>query len=261
MMNVLIPGSLDEAVMHYRKDPQHTRYLAGGTQVNRLGRSQSLYQGVLISSLVDADIIREDKRLTIGAGATLQDLVDHAQVPESLKRACLFAQSRTLRCMATVGGNIASVRDDSYLLPLLGALNGEVQFHDGESMALDIYLGERREPSGSIITRVVIPDCTIPVFLERASRSSQTKPALTVACSLGDQFRVYCSAAGQFMRRLQEVEQLAEQSADDQRIISLVQRTIHPADDITGTGRYKQYLAGVLIAQGLQELKGKRKEV
>ena len=262
MMNIMRPGSLAEAVDQFRKDPEHTRYIAGGTEVNRQGHSQSLYQGILIFPLLDASISRKGKGLSIGAGAVLQDLADHPEVPSALRKAAKYAVSRTLRCMATVGGNIAAARDDSYLLPVLAASRAELHLSDGQVLLVDTYLGEQADLAGSIITKVVLPDCSRPVYLERVARSSQTKAALSIACSIDDEgFSIYCSAAGQRIRRLHEVESAAAQSAVSQaQMISLVQRTFHPADDITGSTAYKQYLAGVYITQALEELQAQRGE-
>ncbi len=246
--------SLDHALELYRADPAHTRFLAGGTQLHRLGGDRKCSREIVLQGVTDGEIRRKDKKtLTIGAAAVFQDLADHPEIPPVLKDACLSAQSRTLRQMATIGGNIAAGLDESYLLPALAVLNARVRVYQEGSTAEEIPVEAFRE---GLITHVIIPDITVPAVQRRISRSSQTKAAVTAACSWGTEIRAAVSAVRCGLVVLQNTGALLDQGAvrDDQELADLAAGEFDPGDDFTGSREYKQYTAGVLLGQFLRTL-------
>ena len=99
-------------------------FLAGGTEVNRLGSDAAAKAETLISlkRCAGMDRIETDgENVRIGAMCTFQQLIESDKIPAYLKEAAYFMASRTKRNMATIGGNIAALRDDSYLIPVLSA--------------------------------------------------------------------------------------------------------------------------------------------
>ncbi len=252
---VCIPGSLEEALQAWN---EHTRYLSGGTELNRNTKGSPGFGLLYIKPLLSASISSSGNSLIIGAGAVLQDIIDHAEVPEGLKSGCRNAASRTLRCMATIGGNIASARDDSYLLPVLAVYHAQVVLLDtqGGIQKIDVeqYAALRDSYFGAVITEVMIPDTSLAVRQKRFSRSTQGKASVTAAVSLGSRLRIFASASGTGLVRLKQAETAGD---DEQEIAGAVAAEFSPTDDISGTKEYKQYLSSTAVYMFLQELTGK----
>ncbi|MBQ7508284.1 MAG: FAD binding domain-containing protein, partial [Spirochaetales bacterium] len=125
-------------------------FLAGGTEINRLGSPVDARTLISIGRLQELDGISVlDDCIRIGAMCTFQDVIDSREVPSFLKEACLFMGSRTKRNMATIGGNIAAARTDSYLCATLLACHAGLLLADGEGKQIRRcvkgYLEDRKQ--------------------------------------------------------------------------------------------------------------------
>ena len=109
------PQSAAEAVQIRYASPDTTAYLAGGTDDLRLGGAAEGKELIDINALGFDTIEEKNGKLYIGARVTLQQLVDSELVPLFIKEAAKFCASFAKRNSATVGGNLALRRDDSYL--------------------------------------------------------------------------------------------------------------------------------------------------
>ena len=108
-------------------------FLAGGTEDNRLNSSVDAANLISIGRIPELDGISKDGEcIRIGAMSTFQEILDNKLVPEYLKDACRFMGSRTKRNMATIGGNIALRRTDSYLYPTLLASHAMLDLMDAK---------------------------------------------------------------------------------------------------------------------------------
>ena len=125
-MTVHFPKNLSEAVALRRENPDTTVYLAGGTDDLRLGGAAEGKDLIDINGLISTKIEVKDGRLYIGAGATLQKLIESPLVPAFIKEAAKFCASFEKRNSATVGGNLGLRRDDSYLGAALCAAQAEL---------------------------------------------------------------------------------------------------------------------------------------
>ena len=142
---VFKPASFEEAVKLKDSD---IYYLSGGTQINwtparderKLKGKPAIEKVILLSGLLSSDIKKEGSALFIGAGATLQELIDTPAVPDALKKAAGYIASRNIRNMATLGGNIAANRADSYIIPCLIALKADVETSDDGIICVEKYI-------------------------------------------------------------------------------------------------------------------------
>ena len=257
MIREIIPvSSLEDAL-----DAIHdgTCLIAGGTEVNRLGSPRENDAVIPIDRLLPREIIREGRRLTIGAGCTLQDLCDSTEAPEVIRSAARRAASRTLRTMATVGGNIASRRDDSYLNAVLtsyGAILTVLKTEGARRVEIEEYL---LHPQG-IILEATVSDVTMPAAFRRISRSSQGPCALV--CAVGydpaaQRWRAAASATSLGTQRLFWVEALLQepQIPEAEAITRAAGGEWSPAPDVAGSREYKQYLLGVCIRECAEEIR------
>lgn len=124
-MRIVIPSSIADA-------SKEKVFLAGGTQIMRnKGESDVLPDVVAdISAVVPSEISKEGEDIIIGAMATFNDLIESSLVPSYLKESAACMASWELRNIATIGGNIASELDSSYLLPSLIASDAELLVWD-----------------------------------------------------------------------------------------------------------------------------------
>ncbi|NBF39738.1 MAG: hypothetical protein GVY14_04925 [Spirochaetes bacterium] len=172
--------SVEEAVSLHE---QGYVYLAGGTQVNNaaaVGRGEAPERVV---SLDDLDLRGIDVRsdgFVVGAGVTLQELCDHTGVPEALSRAAGFIPTRSVRNIATIGGNVGAGRPDSYLIPALIALEAQAETSDGP-VSVEDYVGGGRK---ALILRFHIPAVEGVCRAVKESRSHLALPVVSAAVKI-----------------------------------------------------------------------------
>ncbi len=252
--------SITDALLSYRDDPENSRYLTGGTELLNDSPGIEASRVIDVRKFLGRMVNVVNTVLTIDAGASFQDIADCPDVPAALRDGCMNAQSRTLRCMASIGGNIAAARNDSYLIPVLAAYRAQLivfSLQGNESVVtVEQYLSGHASYQSSLISKVIIPDVTLPVLQKRHSRSSQGKASVTVSVSLKDEVFAAASAEGCGYTRLSEVEKYAGEMSTvcEDDVISLVKKDFIPKDDFTGSAAYKQYLSGVTVTQLLLDL-------
>lgn len=240
-------------------------FLAGGTEVNRLGSS---VQGSRVISLKQVNLKSIESHgdvVSIGAMVTFQEAIDHPLIPGYIKEALRFCASRTRRNMATIGGNISLSRDDSYLLSTLVAAKARLILaditHDGvyneEDVPIREYHAFREHFAGSLILKIVLNKPQRFVASSRFARTAQSPAAVTVSfgadISSGSahDVRICAAVKGSGVSRLLQVEESVSngQLAAPEDAATLVGADIAFIDDITGSATYKRYLLGTAVAE------------
>ena len=197
MRQILKECSIKESYER-RREVADAVYLAGGSGVLALKSPVKPDCPLVdISALVPKDIVKKDGRLVIGAGATFQDVID--------------------------SGNVASLRDDSYLIPAL--LAGDTVLHVyGEEGEKDVSLADYVHRGGcSCIILALSVDDGCKVGIHRIARSSSSHSAVNVAVGTHGVFACVKGSGFAF-------------GEDDLEKMEYV-------DDITGTAAYKRYVA------------------
>ncbi len=167
-------------------------FIAGGTEVNRLGSDAAAAADTLISLKKCAGLnMIEDTggKIHIGAMCTFQQIVESEKVPLYLKEAALFMASRTKRNMATIGGNIAALRDDSYMLPVLFAVHAELEVLKAggtEKMSAYSYMEAAEAGGDMLITAVIVPK-NMKVVSKRYANTAQSHAVLTMSAAMTDE--------------------------------------------------------------------------
>ena len=241
-------------------------FLAGGTEINRLG--SSVDAGTLISigriAELDGVSIQEDC-VRIGAMCTFQDIVENKDVPQFLKDACLFMGSRTKRNMATIGGNVALGRTDSYLCATLLACHAGIILRDAEGTSIRRcvkgYLEDRAQYSDMLIEALLIPGDAV-VVSKRYSNTVQSHAVLTVSAGIsGGLLRIAVAARDTYLGLLPEISTAiagAEKPLSDEAILKLINGCPQLAfrQDMFGSPEYKRYLLAVTIADLVAKVRG-----
>lgn len=208
----------------------NSAYLAGGTEDLRL--NTSIPEGaelIDINGLGFDDIFIRDKKLYIGARATLQDIKSSELVPDFIRQAASFCASFERRNAATVGGNVATRREDSYMIPSLLAANANIllECHEGEvEKTLSEYLSNHKCRG---LLKYFVIDKDRHGWSKRFTLSSETHSALVAAHS-GDTYALCVSGSN-----------LKFGNTPD------LYKDMEFKDDITGSAEYKKYLASIVF--------------
>lgn len=164
-------------------------FLSGGTEILRLNTGVDKNSPLIdILPLLSDEIRKEGDSVLIGASATFALLLSSPVVPDYLKEALCYMPSPQLRNQATIGGNIASWRDDSFLIPTLSASGAEltVVSSDGEKERMSI------EDYG--LKRGLILSVSIPASAEvrnfRESLTSHSHAVVTASFGEGECYAV-----------------------------------------------------------------------
>lgn len=193
-------------------------FLSGGTEILRLNTGVDKNSPLIdILPLLSDEIRKEGDSVLIGASATFALLLSSPVVPDYLKEALCYMPSPQLRNQATIGGNIASWRDDSFLIPTLSASGAEltVVSSDGEKERMSIKdYGVKR----GLILSVSIP-ASADVRNFRESLTSHSHAVVTASFGEGECYAV--KGSGIFF------------SYDELKF----------NDDMFGSASYKSYLA------------------
>lgn len=131
------PKTVDEFSGLYADNP-HYRLLAGGTDL-ALEVTQQLKDlpGIIhIGSIPELSIVEiNDDTLVLGAGVTLNQCLElmHERIPGATELLLRFGSDQ-IRNQGTVGGNLGSASPIGDLLPMLLALDGEVELQQRQTL-------------------------------------------------------------------------------------------------------------------------------
>lgn len=217
--------SREEAYSLHAADP-HAVYYAGGSEILSLESTIDKASALIPLSPLSLGVIelREDM-LYIGAMATFSDLIDSPIVPSCLKEAARGCASLQHRNRATIGGNIALYRPDSYLLPVLLAYEASIVIYTekGESIRA---LKKENLTDNPLILGILIPFVQ-EVKLKSERLTSSSHASVTVA--VGPSICVLGFAHGAIVEGADVDEALSHITLSD--------------DNLYGTASYRTYLA------------------
>lgn len=254
-----------DALEAIQKAGEGTVFLAGGTEVNRLGSSVRCNRIVSLKRLGLDKIEESNKVVSIGSMVTFQQALESDVVPDYFKTALRFCGSRTRRNMATIGGNVTLSRDDSYLLPMLIAAKARLVLgditHEGKYNEEDVPIREyhafREHFTGSLILKIVLNKPQRFVASSRFARTAQSPSAVTVSfgadLSSGTphDVRICAAVKGSGISRLIQVEEGVSngQYQTPEDAATQAGADIAFVDDITGSAAYKRYLLGTAVSE------------
>jgi carbon-monoxide dehydrogenase medium subunit len=242
------PGSLAEALALL--DAEDARALSGGTALMLMMKAGVLRPRRLVSlRKLGLERIEANGALRIGAMASLRALEKSEVVKRGwpvIARTLRTLSNVRVRNVATVGGALAHADPHMDLPPLLAALGAQV-FIAGKSgeravAVEELYAGylENTLKPGELITRIEVPAMgkRRAAYLKCTTRSADDWPAVGVAVVLGDEKRIFVSAATDRPTRLSD-----ETAIDSLKI----------EGDLHGSAEYKRQLLRVYLARAIHE--------
>jgi putative selenate reductase FAD-binding subunit len=220
-------------------------YMSGGSKLNCAAVTHDKTIAISLAHLGLDRIVRQGNKLEIGATVSLQSIIDHKEVPHSLKEAAQLIYSKHLRNQATIGGEIAAIQDASVILPMLLVLEASLLLDNGKQISLEKYLSGKRD---GLIQKVILSDAAIVASTRKVSHTVDGLVTLTAAVALGDaqKIRIALDGVADCAQRLTSVESLGLEGVALENAVS---NAIKPKGDILrGSGEYKSYIAGVVVA-------------
>ena len=257
------PQTMAEAVALKDKYKDEAVFMAGGTDVNCRDATGAVELVIGIEQLTLNKISKSDKGLIIGAGVTIQEIIDSPRVPDLLTIAAGHFMNRNIRNIATIGGNIASNHTTSNLIPILIALDAELNLA-GSQPSVSVYDYITGEMS-RLIESITISSENLkkPYGLRKFSHTANDISIITAAVTFNieneelSNVRVAIGGVSKHVVRLTELESKLEGNKLPARteIEDTVKETVSPLKDIRGGVQFKKYLAGVLIGDCIYNAK------
>ena len=276
-VTVTIARTLNAACAALAADPG-ALVLAGGTdlmvEVNRGGRT--------VGDVVVIDRVpelqgwdREGDVLRLGASLTYAEMADPAlaSLVPALAQAARTVGSPQIRAAGTIGGNLATASPAGDTLPVLAALDAEVEIrsHQGHrTVPLDEFvIGVKANDlaPGELIAAVRVPVLDGPQeFLKVGPRNAMVISVASMALvvdRVGRTVRVGLGSVAPVPLRAIEAEVLAAERCDfdgmrvpsDEvvdRFAVLVADAARPIDDHRGSAAYRRHAVGVLARRAIR---------
>ena len=243
-------------------------FLAGGTEVNRLGSEIAEKAETLISLKKCAGLKgmeADEGYLTIGAMCTFQEIVESEKTPAWLREVALFMASRTKRNMATIGGNIAAKRSDSYLIPALSAAGAVLEVigsgGTAERIGIEEYTDKDSAHDSKLILSVTVPE-KIKLISKRYANTAQSHAVLTMSAALDEEgVCIYGAVKNVGLVKFCDLERAFKEDPDisEEAVIEMVKTCdgLKTEDDMFGSSAYKRYLIAVTAFDMHKKLTGK----
>lgn len=268
-------------------------YLAGGTEILRGGSSVPEGRLVMLKKVPGLNGIEmtDDHTVRIGSMATFTKALQDDRVPGYLKTALRYMASATKRNMATIGGNVSLLRDDSYLLAVLTAAHARIELvyediekegpdddadrkgiisrdildaGNGRKLAKEVictgrYIRLHEAYKDALITAISVRT-DIRVASKRYANTAESHSFLTLAIgSDGRSHRAGVSVKNSgvfFLKELSEGIDRGEIPGGSFMEFAKSWEGLNIPDDIYGSEVYKRYLLGVTLADLLRDVDG-----
>jgi CO/xanthine dehydrogenase FAD-binding subunit len=276
-MPIVVPTSLADAVAAARATPD-ALLLAGGTdvmvEINEHHRRLEWSDAVVIAlnrvpELTSWTYDPDARSLRLGAAVRWAEIEREplrSMVP-ALAEAARTVGSPQIRNAGTVGGNLATCSPAGDGLPVLAALDAEVQLVSGSGRrsmpVVDFMVGVKRtalEP-GELIESVTVPVYDGWQGYSKVGVRNAMVIATASACVVTDtaahSVRIALGSVGPTILRCPEAEDLVAQAADwDARAIDeasvaaaarMATEISRPIDDHRSSAEYRRHAIGVMV--------------
>ena len=256
------PETVEEALRLGRELGGAARFLAGGTEVNHRRGAGAPEHLIWLGRLGLGGIARRRAGISIGAMATLQEVLESPVVHPAIHRAACNHANRNIRNVATIGGHLGVCRSCADLVPVLLALGARLRVATGageRERDLEAWvLGER----DGLLLAVEVPDPPdgLRVAVENHSRTANDLSLVTAAVSLRDDAGrardpiVAVGGVAPTVVRLRPVEAaLAGRPLPArEQVEALVAAHVDPIGDLRGSAAFKRHLAATLVDRALR---------
>ena len=276
-MNSFAPSSIADALRVLRDNPAST-VIAGGTDVMvQINAGRRAVTSIL--SLRNVGELRgwsvESGRVRIGAGCTYAELErpDLALFVPALTQAARTVGSPQIRNAGTIGGNLATASPAGDTLPVLVALDAQLELASATASRViaigDFLVGPKQTAlqPGELIVSVSVPVLRgAQEFLKVGTRNAMVISVASVAvlADLDAQVvRIGLGTVGPTVLRSSAAEAWTRSnidwrsnqiSGDLDEFVELVRTDAQPIDDHRSTKRYRSHAVGICARRALQRV-------
>lgn len=253
MSQFLRPATVEEAVQ-MKKDNPGALYLGGGCWINngaRKGQGESL---ISLETLALKSCEKKDGAYVLGAGLTFQQMLDWKDCYAPLKDALMFMSSRNMRNQATLGGDIGAGAERACLLPLLLALNADLELAGGERLALEDYLKNYpKAGEGPLILNVRFSPGKGHAEVKQVRKSAGGLVVLSAAVWMEskdmplNEARIFVGGTVEGIQRLKGLGG-ALGAGSEGNLEKAVASLVKMEGDLKGSKEYKSYVCGVAVS-------------
>lgn len=239
-------------------------YLAGGTIINSLNAKVTADALVSIRNIHDLKVTEShDGKVYIGSGETFQGALDNPVVPSYIKEALRFMGSRTKRNMATIGGNIAARRSDSYLIATLIAADAYLVMLNNErkpyTVSVAEYVADKSKESDLIIS-VAVPAEVSFAASKRYANTVESHSRLVVSLvKKNDACHVALAVTEVGIVDASALSEAVTANADlsEEELTAIVEKAGWITEDslLYGSAAYRNYLIVVTVKRMLDDMK------
>ena len=210
-------------------------------------------------------------QMTIGAGVTYAELLEHPSTPQLLRDSIIELAAPGLRNVATLAGNICNASPAADAACALYALDAEIELAGAD--------GRRRMPiaefitgpgrtvlrSDELVTAIHLPpdDSTVKFYRKVGTRRANalSKLSLCACARIVDrgvtEIGIAIGAVAPTIVRDRDIEQYLQNTAPEQLALRIPQtlqqyaKLIRPIDDQRSTAQYRRHTALALIERFL----------
>ena len=248
------PTSLEEALMLKEKYENTAAWFAGGTHINHAAFATNYEKVISLEGLGLHYINAKDKYISVGSAVTLQRLIDNGLIPESLRTVAANSAPRSIRNMATIGGDIAIKGRWTRLVPCLIALKAKVKTANEQIQSIEEYIEQNHN---ELILKITLPLLNACASVRQYKCQSSGPILVSAATSIMKNSDgkienpiIAISSLEASPRRLTSIEQLLLQNPNPDRadLEAAISETVDPIVDHTGSIAFKKYIAGITIS-------------
>ncbi len=285
---LIAPGKLQAVVSLLAEEPGKWLPIAGGTDVMVQYAAGKLLAHKLVSiwnlpELRGIEILPDE--ITIGAGCTYTELREHEIIAREfplLASAARWTGGIANQNRGTLGGNIVNASPAADSLPALLAYEAELILVSVRGERRVPYLGfhtgyKKMKLAPDELIRAICLKRTFSGYFHYARKvGARNAQAISKVCmaALGrlrggviggaiDEVRVALGSVAPVPLRLTEMEQIVKGKSIEPELVHLARKTaaaaIQPIDDMRSTARYRSAVAGNLVAEFLEQLRGSGK--
>lgn len=258
-MQYFRPNSFAE---YFEIDDKHT-LLAGGTDlIPRYERGQSLPESMVdLKKIPEMQSINDvGNNIEIGALTTVEEIQKNDLIQnkfKALQQSTIDFGSVQIRNRATIGGNICNASPAGDTLPPLYALNAQVHLrsnNDDRTLDINDFIigpGNTVLKDNEILQKIIIPKTdSESLFYKLGLRQAMAISVINFAIVHDlDQLTITVGAVAPTILKFSKLGNL---SVED--VISKIDSTITPIDDIRGTANYRRKVLKNMLAYELSKI-------
>jgi CO/xanthine dehydrogenase FAD-binding subunit len=242
------PDSIEDALNLLKRDKPVTVPLGGGTMLNAPSEDQVAV--VDLQNLGLDEVKKKGSTLTVGATATLENLLHFPDLPKALIKATRHEATYNLRQVSTIAGTIVSADGRSPFTTSLLALDPQLTWLPGEkSQPLGEFIPLRNEPwPGLLISEINIPLQTKLAY-EYVARSPADLPivAVTVARWSSGRTRIILGGYG-------DSPMMVMDGVEDGGALEVVENAFLHAGDQWASAEYRADVVKTLVKRCLDKV-------